>query len=82
MRNVKEGPAEKVTADRGLDGSEGAARMGFGGVCSRQGKQQGARPCSREQVGGMLAAVGGACGGQVRQVVDASWGGGWASGTF
>lgn len=43
MGKVKEGPAEKVTVDTALDGSKGAARMGFGGVCSGQGKQQGAR---------------------------------------
>lgn len=38
MRKVKEGPAEKGTADRGLDGSEGAARMGFGGGVFKTGE--------------------------------------------
>lgn len=44
MGKVKEGPAEKKPVDRALDGSEGAACMGFGDVCSRQGNSKGQGP--------------------------------------
>lgn len=70
MGKVKEGPAEEASGQS--SGWERGACMEFRGCVFKTGKQQGARPCTREQVGGTLAAAGGACGGQVRQVVGTS----------